>query len=509
MRRPFLLGASGRAQHLELEVLYAPARGNGLPIGKGVADDCESEAGRGQSAGLTNRNGEHAGIAGVTEKAAGVGARQLRRGGAGVCGGGRAALVSARPAVFDPRSPRDQPPRLPGDDFDVPFEEAIAWARERRAVLPAEFYGARLQAVRARAFTVSGLAALDQLQQVADSMAEATAAGQTLREWQRSLPPDVFTLGKARRELIFRNALQTHYGIGRTIQQRENAAARGFLMWDAINDSRTRPAHRAMDGHIAPIDDPIWKKWHPPAGHQCRCSRIALTEAQARARGWPKAGPNVEPDAGWEGDPSDGNEDLVRIVRARRTQCAVGFGAAEFAFKRRDQPQWCFGPGEALARRLDYAVRVGKRSLIDPLAMEYRVLAFIEQAERSGGQGSAMVVGDFTRQRDLFDLIGAPALAINRVSIQPSYLLHIKHEHGPGGVKADRGLVLPEHIAAMAASINSGEFEPYAGAQSHASWPLVTMIVSIAGQRFRLVFEARGGKRSRSLALYGIFPVKK
>ncbi|MBS0595690.1 MAG: hypothetical protein JSR84_19755 [Proteobacteria bacterium] len=43
---------------------------------------------------------------------------------------------------FDQR-PED-PPRLPG--FDVPFAQAIAWARERKAMLPAEFYGARLQA---------------------------------------------------------------------------------------------------------------------------------------------------------------------------------------------------------------------------------------------------------------------------------------------------------------------------------------------------------------------------
>ena len=216
-------------------------------------------------------------------------------------------------------------PRLPGDDFDVPFEEAIAWARERKAVLPDVFYGARLQAVRARSFAIAGLAALDQVQQVADSLAEATAAGKTFRDWQRTLPPDVFGLGRARRELIFRNAVQTHYGIGRTIQQRENAAARGFLMWDAINDSRTRPAHRAMDGHIAPIDDPIWRRWSVPAGHRCRCSRVSLTEAQARARGYPKLAPDVEPDAGWEGDPTEGNEDLVRVIRARQQACLTTF----------------------------------------------------------------------------------------------------------------------------------------------------------------------------------------
>ena len=103
---------------------------------------------------------------------------------------------------------------------------ALAWARERKAVLPTEFYGARLQSVRARSFAIAGLAALDQVQQVMDSLAEATASGQTLREWQKGLPASVFELGKARRELIFRNAVQTHYGIGRSVQQRENAAAR-------------------------------------------------------------------------------------------------------------------------------------------------------------------------------------------------------------------------------------------------------------------------------------------
>lgn len=245
---------------------------------------------------------------------------------------------------FDPR-PSD-PPRLPRDDFDVPFAEAIAWARQRKAMLPGEYYGARLQAVRARSFAIAGLSALDQVQQVADSLAEATANGQTFRDWQRTVPASVFELGKARRELIFRNAVQTHYGIGRTVQQRENAAARPFLMWDAINDSRTRPAHRAMDGHIAPIDAPIWRRWNAPAGHRCRCSRVALTEAQARARGYPKADPGVEPDAGWAGEPTQGNEDLLKIVRARQDSCAITFGV-----KKRTRGVWC--DDRELADRVD------------------------------------------------------------------------------------------------------------------------------------------------------------
>jgi len=195
---------------------------------------------------------------------------------------------------FDSPRGSTEAPRLP---FSVPFEEAIAWALARRAVLPDEFYGARPQSVRARSFAISGLATLDQVQAVADSLADATAAGETFAQWQRRMreeQPEVFSLGRARRELIFRNAVQTHYGIGRTIQQRANAAARGYLMWDAINDSRTRPAHAAMDGHVAPIDAEIWKRWHPPAGHNCLLPGTRVRGDFRIGLQTPYAGPAVE-----------------------------------------------------------------------------------------------------------------------------------------------------------------------------------------------------------------------
>jgi hypothetical protein len=60
---------------------------------------------------------------------------------------------------------------------------------------------------------------------------------------------------------------------------------------------------------------------------------VALTDAQARARRYPKATPGFERDAGWEGDPTEGNEDLVRIIKARQAACLMTFAA-----KRRRPP---------------------------------------------------------------------------------------------------------------------------------------------------------------------------
>lgn len=90
-------------------------------------------------------------------------------------------------------------------------------------------------------------------------------------------------------------------------------------MYDAINDSRTRPAHRAMDGFIAPVSHPIWKRWYPPCGFNCRCSVISLSEAQAKIRGYTGRvrEPTVDPDAGWGTDPGE------RDMQAKRVEVAV------------------------------------------------------------------------------------------------------------------------------------------------------------------------------------------
>lgn len=205
-------------------------------------------------------------------------------------------------------------------DFDVPFEEAIAWAAARVVLLPESYYSEIPAAARGKAFTVSGLAALDLIQEVIDSLKEALETGETFQEWQKIAisRPELLELPPGRLETIFRTGIQTHYGIGRTQQQRLNKGRRPYLMWDAINDTRVRPAHLAMDGYIAPIDDPIWLKWSPPAGFNCRCTRIALTEKQAKARGYPMDQPDEEPDAGFDYEAADWQEDILEWIESEK-----------------------------------------------------------------------------------------------------------------------------------------------------------------------------------------------
>ena len=77
-------------------------------------------------------------------------------------------------------------------------------------------------------------------------------------------------------------------------------------MYDAINDSRVRPSHLAMDGIIRPVGDIFWTAHYPPNGYRCRCRCISLSEKQAQERSKNGTGlnkkitPEMNPDKGWD-----------------------------------------------------------------------------------------------------------------------------------------------------------------------------------------------------------------
>lgn len=196
----------------------------------------------------------------------------------------------------------------------LPFEEAIAWARARRVVLPAVYFDQLRGLARAQAFTVTGLAELDQIQAVADSLAAVLETGESFTTWQQRVRDGEILLDAtpARLETIFRNALQQAYNRGRYEQQAAHTESHPYYLYDAVGDDRTRPSHAAMDGLVARWDDPVWDVWTPACGHRCRCKRVALTERQAtpyreadaerqRTDSLARiARSNAAPDPGWE-----------------------------------------------------------------------------------------------------------------------------------------------------------------------------------------------------------------
>lgn len=82
----------------------------------------------------------------------------------------------------------------------------------------------------------------------------------------------------------------------------EVADARPLWQYRAIMDSRTRPAHAAMNGKVYDYRHPIWNTWYPPNGFNCRCYVKSLSLDQAKERGLEAQtlGVNEKPDDGWD-----------------------------------------------------------------------------------------------------------------------------------------------------------------------------------------------------------------
>lgn len=236
------------------------------------------------------------------------------------------------------------PPPLnfpPVDGQPVHFQEAINAAEERSVVLPDVYYGELQGIARQQAFTIAGIASFEQLKAVKDSLDKWLSEGKTFKQWQKAIAVKDLELPKYRLETIFRTNLQGNYQAGHWEQIERNKEARPYLMYDAINDSRTRPAHRAMDGIIRPVDDPFWKTHSPPNGYMCRCGLISLTEAQAKARSNPGTTEKpatgldkainettMQPDTGWDYSPRDRLQGVQQALDKRLQSNAGPLGNA-------------------------------------------------------------------------------------------------------------------------------------------------------------------------------------
>ena len=162
----------------------------------------------------------------------------------------------------------------------VTFLEALEYAHNKKIVLPAEFYSMDLK-TRQMATTVSFLSSLEQIETVIKAVNKSIASGGTFKDFQDLIAESEIILPKHYLDNVFRTNIQNAYGHGRWQQQQRNKAKRPYLMYSAINDSRVRPAHLALNRIVLPIDHPFWLTHYPPLSFRCRCTVIALTEKQA------------------------------------------------------------------------------------------------------------------------------------------------------------------------------------------------------------------------------------
>jgi SPP1 gp7 family putative phage head morphogenesis protein len=79
-------------------------------------------------------------------------------------------------------------------------------------------------------------------------------------------------------QTVYRTNLTQSYTTGRFEQAKSPNVSRviGAFQYTSLNDRETRANHRAADGLIASIHDPIWNTLKPPLGFQCRCQVVMV-----------------------------------------------------------------------------------------------------------------------------------------------------------------------------------------------------------------------------------------
>lgn len=301
--------------------------------------------------------------------------------------------------------------------FDLPFDEAIAAARARKVVLPEAYYRDLPAERRRQAFTVSGLSALDQVQAVLDQLARHLEEGGTFADFKRWAAWQTWELPKHRLETTYRSAVQGAYNAGHLRRFEESKEALPYLMYDAVNDSRTRPAHRAMDGIIRPVDDPFWHTHSPPNGFNCRCSLIALDADEASIRSRDGRGLNQPEtpemradDAGWGRKPTEWDETLGSVKAKKLARAA---------------------PALATAAQDALAAAYAARAIAYPEDLAGAAGEFLAAALRAPGhkQRPLMLAPVGLPVAVAIETLGASARA-RSVALDHDSTLHIHHSHG-------------------------------------------------------------------------------
>ena len=213
------------------------------------------------------------------------------------------------------------------------YPDAADYLRARGVEPAAEFY-ARLEHLRKEAWTLAKISDIEQIEQVKQSLIQALQEGKSFREWQQALTPEMLALPQHYQETVFRTAVLSSYNGAKWTHFRAHAERRPILRYIAINDGRTRPAHRALHGLMMPVGDERWANLAPPLGFNCRCSLVSLSDKQAKALGYtgaPQELPTWEDDHGVQhtatadkGWSSPERRDLTDYLRQKEQKAGLG-----------------------------------------------------------------------------------------------------------------------------------------------------------------------------------------
>lgn len=199
------------------------------------------------------------------------------------------------------------------------FEEAVDWFRALTPITDEDELELDEYA-RRRSWKVAGVAQLDIVEDLFESIGDAIETGQSFDAWKREqkelLKSQWGSPNSPRVETIFRNATQQAHNAGRWQQMTKPdlMLARPYGLFDGVRDSRQTEVCKAWDGTVMLLSEFAAHRACPQLHHRCRSQIRNITAADARRRGISSAPPQEQaadgfgtaPDvAEWHVDPTE------------------------------------------------------------------------------------------------------------------------------------------------------------------------------------------------------------
>ena len=176
------------------------------------------------------------------------------------------------------------------DSFNLPFVEAIQYLKDKVSLTPEEFYKLDAKA-RFKAFTVAKLTGLDAIERVKQILIKSPTKEDFIKNVQKDELLRKVGFHKENPfylETVYRTNITSAYNAGRWAQIERNKDIIKYLRYVAIDDDRTTPICRALNGTTLPPDDSFWKKYTPPQHFNCRSTIMPITKYQ---KGYRKKNP--------------------------------------------------------------------------------------------------------------------------------------------------------------------------------------------------------------------------
>jgi hypothetical protein len=175
--------------------------------------------------------------------------------------------------------------------IDLPFEEAIAFFRQKERI-PTAHWTDVWRTAHSRGFMVAGAAKDALLEDFQRAIQRALDEGTTLEDFRKEFDTIVERHGWSyngtpgwRSRIIYETNLSSAYSAGRYAQM-EDPAVKAVFRYRTYNHGDSvhpRPMHLSWDGITLRADDPWWDTHFTPNGWRCSCY-ITATSRRGLAR---------------------------------------------------------------------------------------------------------------------------------------------------------------------------------------------------------------------------------